>query len=55
MSDLAARPKAMLTLSGVSRWYGQVIGLATQPIRRGEHAHVHNFDSARARGDLQAR
>ncbi|HSV83046.1 MAG TPA: UxaA family hydrolase [Ramlibacter sp.] len=37
------------------RKYGQVIGLATREIRRGEHAHVHNFDSARARGDLQAR
>ena len=37
------------------RKYGQVIGLATHDIRRGEHAHVHNFDSARARGDLQAR
>jgi altronate dehydratase small subunit len=34
------------------RKYGQVIGLATRAIRRGEHAHVHNFDSARARGDL---
>lgn len=32
--------------------YGQVIGLATQPIAVGEHAHVHNLDSARARGDL---
>lgn len=33
--------------------YGEVIGLATCDIARGEHAHVHNFDSARARGDLQ--
>jgi altronate dehydratase small subunit len=32
--------------------YGQVIGQATQPITIGEHAHVHNLDSARARGDL---
>jgi altronate dehydratase small subunit len=33
--------------------YGQVIGRATRAIGRGEHAHVHNFDSARARGDLR--
>jgi altronate dehydratase small subunit len=32
--------------------YGQVIGKATQSITIGEHAHVHNLDSARARGDL---
>ena len=32
--------------------YGQVIGRATQSITVGEHAHVHNIDSARARGDL---
>ena len=32
--------------------YGEVIGVATCAIARGEHAHVHNFDSARARGDL---
>jgi altronate dehydratase small subunit len=32
--------------------YGQVIGRATRAIAPGEHAHVHNFDSARARGDL---
>ncbi len=32
--------------------YGQVIGRATQPIAVGQHAHVHNIDSARARGDL---
>jgi altronate dehydratase small subunit len=32
--------------------YGQVIGKATQAITMGEHAHVHNLDSARARGDL---
>ncbi|MNG19552.1 Altronate dehydratase [compost metagenome] len=33
--------------------YGQVIGRATRAIAAGEHAHVHNFDSARARGDLE--
>jgi altronate dehydratase small subunit len=32
--------------------YGQVIGRATQSITVGEHAHVHNIDSARGRGDL---
>jgi len=32
--------------------YGQVIGQATQAITIGEHAHVDNIDSARARGDL---
>ena len=32
--------------------YGQVIGRATQSITVGEHAHLHNIDSARARGDL---
>ncbi len=25
--------------------YGQVIGLASQPIRRGDHVHVHNVRS----------
>ena len=32
--------------------YGQVIGRATQPIAVGQLAHLHNVDSARARGDL---
>lgn len=32
--------------------YGQVIGRASQAIRAGEHMHVHNIESARARGDL---
>jgi altronate dehydratase small subunit len=30
--------------------YGQTIGLATQAIRRGDHVHVHNLVSDRARG-----
>lgn len=34
--------------------YGQVIGQATQPIAVGQHVHVHNVDSARARGDLNS-
>jgi altronate dehydratase small subunit len=33
------------------RKYGATIGLATQPIARGAHVHVHNVESARLRGD----
>jgi altronate dehydratase small subunit len=32
--------------------YGQVIGRASRSIKLGEHMHVHNVESARARGDL---
>jgi altronate dehydratase small subunit len=32
--------------------YGERIGRTTQPIRAGQHAHVHNFTSQRGRGDL---
>ena len=32
--------------------YGTVIGRATTDIRVGEHVHVHNVESTRARGDL---
>ena len=32
--------------------YGTVIGRATQEIEAGEHVHVHNVESTRARGDL---
>lgn len=35
--------------------YGEVIGVATRPIEPGQHAHVHNIDSNRGRGDLVAR
>ena len=35
--------------------YGQVIGTARKPLAVGEHAHVHNIDSTRARGDLNTR
>ena len=31
--------------------YGEVIGLATKPIRQGEHVHIHNVESQRGRGD----
>lgn len=33
--------------------YGEVIGVATRKIRRGEHVHLHNLDGVRARGDLR--
>jgi altronate dehydratase small subunit len=32
--------------------YGTVIGRATREIETGEHVHVHNVESTRARGDL---
>lgn len=31
--------------------YGEVIGIATCNIMRGEHVHIHNMDSQRGRGD----
>jgi len=31
--------------------YGQVIGKAAKPLAVGEHAHIHNVESARGRGD----
>ena len=34
--------------------YGQVIGLATETIPIGQHAHVHNIESRRGRGDKSA-
>jgi altronate dehydratase small subunit len=34
--------------------YGEVIGRATHDIPAGMHAHVHNIESLRGRGDLQA-
>ena len=33
--------------------YGEVIGRATQDIAAGRHAHVHNIESLRGRGDLE--
>jgi altronate dehydratase small subunit len=33
--------------------YGEVMGKATAPINAGEHAHVHNIESQRGRGDLR--
>lgn len=34
--------------------YGEVIGRATADIPAGAHAHVHNVESLRGRGDLAA-
>lgn len=31
--------------------YGHVIGLATESVEAGQHIHVHNVESIRARGD----
>ncbi|MEO5693043.1 MAG: UxaA family hydrolase [Usitatibacter sp.] len=31
--------------------YGQVIGRAARALAVGEHAHIHNIESARGRGD----
>ena len=33
--------------------FGESIGKTSKPIKIGEHVHVHNLDSMRARGDLQ--
>jgi len=33
--------------------YGEVIGVAVKAITAGEHVHVSNIDSRRARGDLK--
>jgi altronate dehydratase small subunit len=32
--------------------YAEVIGIASQSIAAGEHVHVHNVESVRARGDI---
>ncbi|OGR10836.1 MAG: D-galactarate dehydratase [Desulfobacterales bacterium RIFOXYA12_FULL_46_15] len=32
--------------------YNSIIGRATRDIKIGEHAHVHNMESLRGRGDL---
>lgn len=36
---------------GEIRKYGELMGLATTAIRKGEHVHIHNVESTRARGD----
>jgi len=37
------------------RKYGQVIGKASKALKAGEHAHAHNIESARGRGDQTKR
>jgi len=32
--------------------YGEAIGKASQPIRKGQLVHIHNLEGARGRGDL---
>ena len=34
--------------------YGECIGAANKPIKKGEYVHVHNMDALRGRGDLNA-
>lgn len=34
--------------------YGEIIGKASQPIRKGELVHIHNVEGTRGRGDLAA-
>jgi altronate dehydratase small subunit len=34
------------------RKFGEVIGITTGPVARGQHLHVHNTESQRLRGDL---
>ncbi|WP_231036259.1 UxaA family hydrolase [Pectinatus sottacetonis] len=34
--------------------YGEEIGMASQAIKKGDYVHVHNLESMRGRGDLQA-
>lgn len=33
--------------------FGESIGKTSKAIKKGEHVHVHNLDSMRARGDLK--
>ncbi|MFB9327329.1 UxaA family hydrolase [Paenibacillus aurantiacus] len=33
------------------RKYGEIIGQTTEPIKPGEHVHVHNVEGIRGRGD----
>jgi altronate dehydratase small subunit len=35
--------------------YGEVMGRATQAIPAGMHAHIHNIESLRGRGDLEVK
>jgi altronate dehydratase small subunit len=31
--------------------YGEAIGLAIEPIKAGQHVHIHNMESQKGRGD----
>ncbi len=33
--------------------YGEIIGVANRPIRRGEMIHIHNLSGSRGRGDVR--
>jgi altronate dehydratase small subunit len=35
--------------------YGYEIGIASIPIKKGQHVHVHNIESIRGRGDWDAK
>lgn len=39
----------------VIRKYGEIIGRSTTAIGRGQHAHVHNIEALKGRGDLKGR
>ena len=40
-----------ITTGGEITKYAETIGIASQPIAAGEHVHIHNVESVRARGD----
>jgi altronate dehydratase small subunit len=42
-----------IELGGAIIKYGEVIGLATRKIIKGEHTHVHNVEGLKGRGDKQ--
>jgi altronate dehydratase small subunit len=55
LEDIPYGHKCAVTLVGSGQpviKYGQVIGRATDEIRVGQHAHVHNVEALRARGDV---
>ena len=33
--------------------YGEIIGLASKNIKKGDHVHIHNVQGRRGRGDLR--
>ncbi len=55
LSDIPYGHKVALTKIHIGQQitkYGEEIGVATKEINIGDHVHVHNLDSMRARGDL---